>query len=79
MGQGRRYSRCERMVITVTISDQAIRAKLLRIFDIGEKIGAYTQLNRPVSCDQVMAENKHLFDERVIILEEIVNLINHRD
>ena len=62
----------------MTISDQAIRTKLLRIFDIGEKIGAYTQLNKPVSWEQIREDNRHLFDERVIIVEEVVNLINHR-
>ena len=66
------------MVTIMTISDQAIRTKLLRIFDIGEKIGAYTQLNKPVSWEQIREDNRHLFDERVIIVEEVVNLINHR-
>ena len=61
----------------MTISDEAIKARLLRLYDIGEKIGAYTQRNKPVSCDQVREENKHLFDERVIITEEIVDLIKH--
>ena len=60
------------------LDDQAIRAKLLRIFDIGEKIGAYTQLNKPVSWEQIREENRHLLDERVIIVEEVVNLISHR-
>ena len=63
----------------MTISDEAIRFKLLRLFEIGIDIGAYTQLNKPVSSNQVREENKHLFDERVFITEEIVNLINHRD
>ena len=63
----------------MTISDQEVRLKLLRLFEIGIDIGAYTQRNKPVSSNQVREENKHLFDERAIITEEIVNLINHKD
>ena len=67
------------MVINMTISDQAIRAKLLRLFDLGEELGFYEERNKPACFQDIRENNKHLFDERAIILEEVVNLINHRD
>lgn len=56
--------------------DKAIRAKLLRIFELGEKIGAYKEANNLACFDDIRENNKQVFQEQVTAIEEIVNLFH---
>jgi hypothetical protein len=55
------------------IERDELRRRLLRLTDIGWKIGSYEALNQPISYEVLQRSCKKLFDERDQLIEEILN------
>ena len=56
------------------IERDELEQKLLRLTEIGWRIGSYEALNRPISYQALRRDCKSLFDQRDQLIEEILNV-----